>query len=57
MDFPQKLKIQIIRTVTKLVEYEVSFTTGTVIDLLNQSGYWPEDVNKVNAYYRVKEII
>ena len=57
MDFSQKLKIQIIRTVTKLVEYEVSFTTGTVIDLLNQSGYWPKDVNKVNAYYRVKEII
>lgn len=57
MDFPQKLKIQIIKTVTKLVEYEVSFTTGTVIDLLNQSGYWPKDVNNVNAYYRVKEII
>lgn len=57
MDFSNKLKIQIIRTVTRLVEYDVSFTTGTVIDLITKSGYWPEDVNRVNAYYRVKEII
>lgn len=57
MDFSNKLKIQIIKTVTKLVQYEVSFTTGTVIDLINKGGYWPEDVNKVNAYYRVQQII
>ena len=57
MDFSNKLKIQIIKTVTRLVQYEVSFTTGTVIDLINKSGYWPPDVNKVNAYYRVKQII
>ena len=57
MDFSNKLKIQIIKTVTRLVQYEVSFTTGTVIDLINKSGYWPSDVNKVNAYYRVQQII
>lgn len=57
MDFSNKLKIQIIKTVTKLVQYEVSFTTGTVIDLINKGGYWPKDVNKVNAYYRVQQII
>lgn len=57
MDFSNKLKIQIIKTITKLVQYEVSFTTGTVIDLITKGGYWPEDVNKVNAYYRVQQII
>lgn len=57
MDFSNQLKIQIIKTVTNLVQYEVSFTTGTVIDLINKSGYWPSNVNKINAYYRVKEII
>ena len=57
MDFSNKLKIQIIRTITKLVQYGVSFTTGTVIDLIGKSGYWPQDVNKVNAYYRVQQII
>ena len=57
MDFPTKLKIRIIRTVTELVDYEVSFTTGTVIDLITKGGYWPEDVNRVNAYYRVQQII
>lgn len=57
MDFPNKLKIQIIKTVLKLVEYDVSFTTGTIIDLLDKSGYWPKDINRVNAYFRVQQII
>ena len=57
MDFSNKLKIQIIKTVTELVDYEISFTTGTVIDLISKSGYWPKDVNKVNAYFRIQQII
>lgn len=57
MDFPTNLKIQIIKLVTKFAEYEVSFTTGTVIDVLNSSGYWPNNINKVNAYFRVQQII
>ena len=57
MDFSNKLKIQIINTITKLVDYEISFTTGMVIDLIYKSGYWPKDINKINAYYRVQQII
>lgn len=57
MDFSTNFKIQIIRLVTKLVEYEQSFTVGTVIDVLYKSGYWPENVNRVNAYFRVQQII
>lgn len=57
MDFPTSFKIQIIKLVTKLVEYETSFTVGTVIDVLYKSGYWPKDVNRINAYFRVQQII
>lgn len=57
MDFPTSFKLQIVKLVTKLVEYEVSFTTGTVIDVLYRSGYWPKDINRVNAYFRVQQII
>lgn len=57
MDFPTSFKIQIVRLVTKLIEYETSFTVGTVIDVLYRSGYWPENVNRINAYFRVQQII
>lgn len=57
MDFSTNFKLQIIRLVTKLVEYEQSFTVGTIIDVLYKSGYWPKDVNRVNAYFRIQQII
>ena len=57
MDFSTNLKIQIIKLVTKLAEYEASFTVGTIIDVLYQNGYWPKNINRVNAYFRVQEII
>lgn len=57
MDFSQNFKLQVIKTIIKLVEYEISFTTGTVIDLMSKYGYWPKDVNRVNAYYRIQQII
>ena len=57
MDFPTSFKIQIVKLITKLVEYETSFTVGTVIDVLYKSGYWPENVNRINAYFRVQQII
>lgn len=57
MDFSQNFKLQVIKIIIKLVEYEISFTTGTVIDLMSKYGYWPKDVNRVNAYYRIQQII
>lgn len=57
MDFSQNFKLQVIKIIIKLVEYEISFTTGTVIDLMSKYGYWPKDINRVNAYYRIQQII
>ena len=57
MDFSTRLKIQIINLVTKLAEYGASFTVGTVIDVLYQNRCWPQNINRVNAYFRVQQII
>lgn len=57
MDFSPNFKLQIIKLVIKLAEYEQSFTVGTVIDILSKNGCWPKNINKVNAYFRVQQII
>lgn len=54
MDFSTRLKIQIINLVTKLAEYGASFTVGTIIDVLYQNRCWPQNINRVNAYFRVQ---
>lgn len=57
MDFPSNLKLQILKLVIKLAEYEQSFTVGTIIDILSKNGCWPQNINKVNAYFRVQQIV
>ena len=57
MDLPLSLKLNIIKLITKLADYEASFTIGMLIDAISQNGYWPQDLDRVGAYHDVKRII
>lgn len=57
MDFSNQLKIKIVKLISTFADYGASFTIGTVIDTLYQAGCWPQNLNRVNAYFRVQQIV